>query len=548
MVCGDDPLAHRLVEELATRYGEDVTVILPSKRRNHGPQISRLPGVRVIEAERLDEEAFRAARLASAHALALVRQDDVGNIHAALRAKELNRGLRLVIRMFNMNLGHGVRVMFDDCLVLSDAGMAAPAFVAAALGEVAPSHIRLPGRTLFVAKREDVAADHVVCGLADTSAPGGPDLLPEPQDRANLVLAVANSIAPVARRVRPRRRNPLAVLVATFRALVNRRLRIVLLSLLGLLVVGTVSFKFVNRLSWLKAMYLTLMTAAGSANPALSGRAGEQVTQVVVTLVGVALLPVVIAAVVEAVVSARLRTGGGVPQGLSNHVIVVGIGNVGTRVIEQLHDLGVAVVAVDKSEGARGLAKARQLGIPVIMGDSSRFSTLRRARVEQCRALVTVTNDDVLNLETALNGRSVREDLRVVLRVFDGDLAERVQRQFRIDASRSVSSLAAPAFAAAMLERKVITTIPVGRKVLLVAELPIAEGSPLAGAPVRTAQDPGEARVIGLLPYRDHRPVWSPAPDRKLVAEDRLIVLATRGGLGELLANISPPDGTAPPT
>src|SRR5205823_12120150 len=57
-------------------------------------------------------------------------------------------------------------------------------------------------------------------------------------DRADLVLAVANSIAPVARRVRPRRRNPLAVLVATFRALVNRRLRIVLLSLLGLLVVG----------------------------------------------------------------------------------------------------------------------------------------------------------------------------------------------------------------------------------------------------------------------------------------------------------------------
>src|SRR5947207_13268898 len=193
VVCGDDPLAHRLVEELATRYGEDVTVIVPSKRRNHGPQISRLPGVRVIESERLDEEAFRAARLASAHALALVRQDDVGNIHAALRAQELNRGLRLVIRMFNMNLGHGVRVMFDDCLVLSDAGMAAPAFVAAALGEVAPSHIRLPGRTLFVAKREDVAADHVVCGLADTSAPGGPDLLPEPQDRADLVLAVANS-------------------------------------------------------------------------------------------------------------------------------------------------------------------------------------------------------------------------------------------------------------------------------------------------------------------------------------------------------------------
>ena len=61
--------------------------------------------------------------------------------------------LRLVIRMVNTALGQGVRKLFASCAVMSDAAMAAPAFVAAALGEVAPTHFRYAGRTLYVARR-----------------------------------------------------------------------------------------------------------------------------------------------------------------------------------------------------------------------------------------------------------------------------------------------------------------------------------------------------------------------------------------------------------
>jgi hypothetical protein len=46
IVCGDGPLSYRITEELTSRYGERVTVILPSRRRNYGPQISALAGVR----------------------------------------------------------------------------------------------------------------------------------------------------------------------------------------------------------------------------------------------------------------------------------------------------------------------------------------------------------------------------------------------------------------------------------------------------------------------------------------------------------------------
>jgi len=212
VVCGDDPLALRLVDELVTRYSADVTVILPSAERNHGPQIGRIPGIRVVEADRLDVDALQAAGIAAVDALALVRQDDVGNIDAALIAQELNPSIRLVVRMFNMSLGHGIRRLFNDCTVLSDASIAAPAMVAAALGEVEPSRVRLPGRTVFVARREDVAERQVLCGLAITERNSTRDqtaareILPADQRTADLVLAVADSSTLFAGTGEPRRR------------------------------------------------------------------------------------------------------------------------------------------------------------------------------------------------------------------------------------------------------------------------------------------------------------------------------------------------------
>ena len=157
IVCGDGPLSYRITEELTSRYGEQVTVILPSRRRNHGPQISALPRVRVLEHPELSSQAFTDADVQSARALAILSQDDVGNLHAGLRAQELNPGLRLVLAIFNRRLGDHIRMLFPDCTVLSGTAMSAPAFVAAALGEPAPSHVRLQRRTLYVARPDDVA-------------------------------------------------------------------------------------------------------------------------------------------------------------------------------------------------------------------------------------------------------------------------------------------------------------------------------------------------------------------------------------------------------
>jgi Trk K+ transport system NAD-binding subunit len=531
VVCGDDALASRMVEELTVRYGERVTVIMPSAQREHGPVMARLPGVRIIERADLDHQAFLAADLPSARALALLRQDDLGNFHAALRAQELNASLRLVVAIFNTSLGERIQTFFTDCAVLSDSSMAAPSFVAAALGEPTPSHVRLAGRTLYVARRDGTDAEHVICGVAAGSDGGSPRLTPALDATTELVLAVADGTPrnPLARQRRRLLRAPARLLRMVF----WHRIGAAFACLIAILGVGFALLATAVHYSPATALYLTLLDAAGTAVASPSVRTPEKIAQFLLTFDGMAFLPLVTAAVVGARLTGSVH---GRERPVSDHVIVAGLGNVGTRVLGQLHDLGVDVVCVDKSENAAGLPLARRLGLKVVIGETHREETLLEAGIGTCQALVSVTDSDIVNLETALHARSLAEQPRVVVRLYDDDLAERVQKNVGNTISRSVSYLAAPAFAAAMLEHQVLRTIPVGRHVLLIAEVAVEEGAELAGLRVDDVHDGSDVRLIALRRRGGTGVDWSPRPGDQIRPADRLVIVATRTGLSRVLA------------
>jgi Trk K+ transport system NAD-binding subunit len=534
IVCGDDMLAFRVAQELTTRYRERVTAILPSKRQGQGPHIDRLPGARVIERDQLTSQAFSDAQITSARALALLRQDDVGNFHAALRARELNPDIRLVVAVFSPGLGDQVRAFFPDCAVLVGTSMSAPSFVAAALGEPAPSHVRVSGRTLFVARREDTDPAQVLCGLAASSTSGAPLLLPRDERSADLVLAVADG---TPRNPLARKRNPAQAGLRTLRALVWHKLGFGFAALFAVLVAGFCLLAIAGGYPWPTAIYLTMLDVAGAAltNPALGGP--EKVAQIMLTFDGLVFVPFVTALIVGARLTGSFRDK---PPATSGHVIVVGLGNVGMRVVAQLHDLGIGVVAIDRDPKVAGVAFARRLGVHVVIGEIHREETLRAASLPSSIALVSVTSSDEVNLEAALHARALRSDLRIVLRLYDDDLAERVQKMIGNTVSRSVSYLAAPAFAAAMLEHQVLRTIPVGRHVLLVADVQVETDAELAGLPIEAVQHPGEAHILAIRRRGAESFDWSPGASYRIAPQDRLLVLATRAGLGRTLARNQP--------
>ncbi|BCB80249.1 hypothetical protein Pflav_066590 [Phytohabitans flavus] len=556
VICGSDPLAYRVVMELTQSYEARITVIVPNRRRPEGPDIADIKGIQLIRADRLDEETFRRAGLAGADGLALLHQNDVGNIHAALCAQDVEPSVRLVIRMFTPRLAEGVKRLFADCEVMSDSAMAAPAFVAAALGEPAPTDFRHAGRNFYVARRSEVRPDSIVCGLADTRERNNPRVLPADQSRADLVLAEVRGqqagTVLAARRIvqQRRRRTPFAVIFRGLRWFVSRKLGIATIAVLLVSAIFGALLARSQGLSPWQAVYSTLLTTVTGSDVDLEESLGVQLIQIVLTLAGLALVPLITAVVVDAIVNARLALNAGrlrMPR--EDHVVVVGVGNVGTRIIRHLHELGIEVVAIDKDPSARGAPIARQLGVPLIIGDASLEVVLRAASVGTCQALVVVSTDDVSNLQAALNGRAIRPDVRVVMRLFDGDLAYRIQKAFNIGTSRSVSYLAAPAFVGALMNRDVIATIPVDRHVLLVSEVVVARGSILDGGSIGDASRPGEVRVIALAKFAEPRPIWTPSEAFRVHGGDRLTVVARRSGLGWLLKRAAEqPEPTAETT
>ena len=243
-------------------------------------------------------------------------------------------------------------------------------------------------------------------------------------------------------------------------------------------------------------------------------------------------MAVVYAFITDALIRSRLLQTLGrrtVPANMRDHVIVAGLGSIGYRVALGIAARGVPVVVVEVHDESRFVSPARAAGIPVYIGDARHREVLEDLRVGSARAVVAATSNDLVNLSTALNARALRPDMRVVVRLFDPDFAVRVQQGFGIRFTRSVSHLAAPAFAAAAVGSEVMATVPVGdRRVILFARLRVPAGSLLEGRlaasmnaegalRVLAVADPGPRRRAGTSPRTRSsmraRRSWSPPPE-----------------------------------
>lgn len=378
---------------------------------------------------------------------------------------------------------------------------------------------------------------------ADGDPEAEPDPAPEPEAEVQAdgiaALQVLPSRPPVripwARRLRWR-------LLDTLRYVTSARLRVVLLTALAAVLLSFGLLWYLDRdFGW--TLYLALLDLAGAAQPDQPGAGGgstggtwQRVAQVVITFCGITFAPVATAIMVEVLASGRRGQARSPGAGTRDHVIVVGLGNVGTRVAALVHELGVPVVCIENDPQARGIAAVRALSIPVVVGDAPLEAQLRRARVHRSRAVVAVTTNDAANLEAALEARAVSPEVRVVVRLFDDNFAHHVYATLDNAASRSVSYLSAPAFAAALMGREVLGTLSVFRHVLLIAELRADEVTGLVGMNQHDIEDPGGVRVIAVrLARRPEDHLWNFADrTRRLLPGDRVVVAATRSGLARL--------------
>ena len=123
-----------------------------------------------------------------------------------------------------------------------------------------------------------------------------------------------------------------------------------------------------------------------------------------------------------------------------------GLGNVGKRVVDNLLVFGEDVVCIETNENSKFISDMEKFHVPVIIADASRTASLEKANISKAKALMAMTDNDLNNLETALTARELNPGIRIVMRMFDQALADKIKDSLGIDSVYSTSALSAPVF------------------------------------------------------------------------------------------------------
>jgi Trk K+ transport system NAD-binding subunit len=206
----------------------------------------------------------------------------------------------------------------------------------------------------------------------------------------------------------------------------------------------------------------------------------------------------------------------------NRHIVLIGLGHLGFRVMTQLHNMGHDVVVIEQNPKAELLAEARALDVPVLQDNGQREAALSAAGVADARTIVVCTQNDSLNLEIAFKARRMNSEIAVVLRIFDNEFAELLEEQFDFR-TMSATGMSAPAFAAAAAGVDITRPITVEGEALSLASLDIHPSSQLRDRSVADLERSYDLSVVLLR--HDHESDFHPPGERRLSAGDVLAVL-----------------------
>jgi Trk K+ transport system NAD-binding subunit len=447
--------------------------------------------VRFIAGDCRNRAVLLAAGITSARGMIACTSDDLVNMAAALAARSLSPEVRIVVRAFNPRLVPRLGPGMADVVALSVSGLVSPllallARTGAALGGFAAGdglRTVVERRVAGPATLNEIAAGDVPIAWSPREGPprffrdlSGAERLAAGDRLVVCARASADSGEVEVRWGSWVRRQWLAVVRTVGQ--VERLVLLTLAILLAVMTASTLVYHFVNGEPIADAVHHTVNVIATSST-LRAERYGTFMKwfESGLRLTGTALVAAFTAALTNYWVRARL---GGALEVLripdQGHVVVCGLGNIGFRVVEELLRGKQPVVVIDAAPDNRFLASARRLGAAVIAGDCTLPDALRQARADTARAVVAVTDSDLVNIETALVVRELNAEQRVVVRLTDADLATTLREAASVRHAVAVPALAAPAFAAALFGDRVQAVFLAAGRLFAAVEIHVEEG------------------------------------------------------------------------
>lgn len=413
----------------ADREGRTVIVIGDD---DLSEEVGRALEASTAEVERLpepDEDGVRKALNGSIDSVAVVARDDAFALRMALIVRSVSEDVPMLLTIFDPTMAQQVVRDIPGTRVASLADIVAPSLAGPCIDERATAVSVGDGDPVLLVERDGELAEE-----------------PVPQMRAHRIEALARAL------FTPYDKSAGLLLFGA-------------IGLAAIFLVETITAVFVLDNSLVDAIYGSGKTLV-TVDPNLKVDDGPGWYKLFTTasmIIALVFAAGFTAGLVNRVVDRRLTGLVGkraVPR--RDHVVVVGLGQVGLRLCLLLRECGVPVLAVERDPDGENIGLARELGLPLVIGRGADHSLMNRLSLNRARAVAAVTSDDLANISVAMTARGIEEDIRVVLRVGDGDVANETRSLLALGLIRDVHRIAAVLIASMTLGEKAESVVCLG--------------------------------------------------------------------------------------
>lgn len=313
-----------------------------------------------------------------------------------------------------------------------------------------------------------------------------------------------------------------------------RNILLVLLLLLFVIAVGVSGFMTIEGMSFIDALYMTAITIStvGFGEVIKLSTEGRLFT-IFLIFAGLGTAAYALKSITSFVIEGdfhkliRRHMMENKIESLSGHYIVCGAGQTGFHIIAQLHRKKVPFVVIEKNESrANYLAENNFL---VLAGDASSEETLKKARIEKAKGLISSLSTDADNVFTVLTARELAPDLHIVARAIERK-ADLKLRKAGADTTVSPNEIGGTRMASLVLRPAVVSFLDVithAKDITLdLEEIAIDADSSLTGKSLKEVRIPEKTGliVLALSIAGEEKLEVNPGSEQVLREGDKMIV------------------------
>ena len=202
--------------------------------------------------------------------------------------------------------------------------------------------------------------------------------------------------------------------------LFRSKIYIAIALMLSVLMAGTLGYHFIAELSWLNAIYMTIITVTTVGFNEVGPLETEgKIFTIFLIISSVFIFAYAISVITEYLFSKnqlqllKTKKVKKMINSLSNHVIVCGYGRNGMQAVERLKAYKKPFVVIEKD---KDIIEKYETDVLFIEGDANEDETLITAGVKDAQYLIVTLPDDAANLFVVLSARQLNNKLFIISR------------------------------------------------------------------------------------------------------------------------------------